>query len=158
MPNNLKDVEHMTVSPSHPAGRRLGGLELPPVRREPQIPDGFAEHLDCYAAAAEGCSRASFGVADNPRTVGKSPLLAAAYGRHSAGFATRAAYDRRCYLVGLAALALGLVVLLGALAVFGPSWLRDGFRSATPKVALDDTAWCSSFRGLSCKQQDTARE
>ncbi len=73
--------------------------------------------------------------------------------RYSSGFAARAAYDRRCYRVGLAAIGFGLLLMLLALLWLGPGWLR----STTPKVTAND-AWCSGFRGLSCKQQDTARD
>ncbi len=155
MPNDLDYVKHMMPPHRDHPWSGFGDLVAKPVGREPQIPDWSSENFDCYPATAKR---------------GPGASLRVLHDTHHMGFAARSAYDRRCYLIGLAAIGFGLAVMLGALAVLGPNWLT-GYFAATPHVAVNDswysvgaatgspdTKWCSGFDGLSCKQQDTARE
>ncbi len=149
MTDNFNNIKHVMPADRDHAGSCLRRLELEPVGGEPQIPDGLAEHLDGYAATTESRARATAGMVYKA-----DPAVLTLHATYAAGFNARVAYDRRCYLVGSLAIVFGLALMIGALLWLGPGWLR-----ATPAhIALDDTAWCSSFRGLSCKQQDTARE
>ncbi len=77
-----------------------------------------------------------------------------AYDRLANGFEARVARDHRTYLVGCAAIALGAMLMLLALYLLGPGWLR----SAPSHVALNDSAWCTGFSGLSCTQQKTRKD
>ncbi len=141
MPDNLKNDEDMMPADSgHPWSRR-GAWEFEPISSKPQFADVLPESFNGGDAAATSHSGTPLGVLYDARLV---------------GFHARAAYDRRCYLVGLAAIAVGLAVMLGALALLGPNWLT-GYFAAPSHVAINDS-WCLGFDGLSCKQQDTARE
>lgn len=158
MPHHFDDEKDMVAAHRDHASGGFGSTELEPVGSEPQISDWSPEHFDCYTAAAEACSRAPVRVIDDPRVVGVSPLLAAPYG-HIRGFEARIASDNRCYLVGSAAIALGIVILLAGLFYFGlqrrePAW----FGSAPAHVARNDSLWCSPGFGLGCSAQQKARK
>ncbi len=146
MPQTLDDCKDVAWPGSSHAGRARHFLEVKPVAGdcEPPLAHDFAEQIEARSASAEAYARTTFGMTDYPRTV------------YVRTWQARAAYDRRCYLVGLAAIVLGMAVMLGALALLGPSWLR----SAASHIAVNDAndSWCLGFDGLSCKQQDAARE
>lgn len=145
MTDNLDDEKNMMAADRDHAWRRSCAAVLEPVSSKPQLPDWSSKHFDCYAAAAEQSARTAFGVVDDPRVGGVSPLLAALYGRYARGFETRIAADNRSYLVASGALALGLVVLLGVLFF----WLNS--RAAPSQVAVNNATWCSDWRSaLSC--------
>ncbi len=138
MPYDFEDDEHMMTPHRNTPRRGLRGLEAEPVRREPQVADGFTEHLDCYAAPAKGSAGASFGMVNDA---------------HFAALPDRIAFDSTCYRVAQAAIGFGLTVMLMVL-----FWLYPATIRAAKHVAVNDSHWCTGFDGLSCKQQDTARE
>ncbi len=148
MPNDLDYVKHMMPPHRDHPWSGFGDLVAEPVGREPQVADGFTEHLDCYAAAAECGTWTTFGVRNQFRFPETDITLCDDY------FLPRITSDRRCYLVGLTAIVFSLAVMLAV----GAYLVHRGWpRHAASHVAVNDS-WCTGFDGLSCKQQDTARE
>ena len=150
MPDNPEHDKHMMPADRDHAWRRVRRLEFEPVGREPELADVFAKDVERRATAAESAARTAFGMLDDTGLHGLDRLCTGRQANY--GFHARIVADNRAYLVGTAALALGLVVMLGTLFLYGPGWLRP----ATSKITVNNASWCADFSlALSC---ENARE
>ncbi len=119
------------------------------VWRARHLPEGKPIFCDGEAALRYANAEQPQGSSTPAKCPPGAPLRVL-HNSYAVGFTARAAYDRRCYLVGLTAIGFGLLLMLLALLWLGPGWLRP----AAPHIALDDpppyVTWCAGFGGLSC--------
>ena len=150
MPDNLKHNKHVMPADSDHAWRRLRGGKAKPVGCKPELAHVPAEHFESGAAAAERGARTAFGMLDNADRE--------AWHRYNAmvnddyALTRRIAFDRRAYLAGLGALALGLAIMLGGL-----YWLYP-HRSAPPHITVDNAGWCTGFSHAPSCAKDNERK
>ena len=140
---DFKHNKHVMPADRDHSGSRLRTFELEPVGSKPEGADRPAEDLYSHAAAAEASAWTAFGMIDDPG-------LRVDRFRARRSVIDRIAFDRNAYLVGTAAVTLGLLIMVGAI------WLYT-YRSAPSHIAVDNrAAWCSGFAGLNCSTQDKA--